>query len=38
MFLLAIPMVLLYFAASLVAWLHDRQATRRADALEASLA
>ncbi len=29
MFLLAIPMVLLYFAAAGVAWMHDRSAARR---------
>lgn len=33
MFLLAIPMVLLYFIAAGIAWLHDRRAARRADAL-----
>jgi sec-independent protein translocase protein TatC len=36
MFLLAIPMVLLYFAAALVAWVHDRRAAHRAAALEPS--
>ena len=30
MFLLAIPMVILYFAAALIAWIHDRQAAKRA--------
>lgn len=33
MFLLAIPMVLLYFIAAGIAWLHDRGAARRTDAL-----
>ncbi len=33
MFLLAVPMVLLYFIAAGIAWLHDRRAARRADAL-----
>lgn len=30
MFLLAIPMVILYFTAALIAWIHDRQAAKRA--------
>ncbi len=38
MFLLAIPMVVLYFAAALIAWIHDRRAARKAAALEATLA
>jgi sec-independent protein translocase protein TatC len=38
MFLLAIPMVALYFAAYGVAWLHDRRAARAASRLEAELA
>ena len=38
MFLLAIPMVLLYFAAYGVAWIHDRRAAKAADRLEAELA
>jgi sec-independent protein translocase protein TatC len=38
MFLLAIPMVVLYFAAYLVAHLHDRRTARRLADLEASLA
>ena len=38
MFLLAIPMVVLYFAAYGVAWLHDRRAAKVADRLEAELA
>lgn len=38
MFLLAIPMVLLYFTAALVAWIHDRGVARRAADLEASIA
>lgn len=38
MFLLAIPMVVLYFAAVLVSWLHDRSVARRAATLDAELA
>lgn len=38
MFLLAIPMVVLYFAAAGVAWLHDRSVAKRADAIDAELA
>ena len=38
MFLLAIPMVALYFAAFGVSVLHDRSVARRADALSAGLA
>lgn len=38
MFLLAIPMVLLYFAAAGVAWWHDRAAARRAAALDTEYA
>jgi len=38
MFMLAIPMVVLYFAAWGIAWLHDRRAERRARAFEAELA
>ena len=38
MFLLAIPMVLLYLAAYGVAWLHDRRAARAAERLEAEYA
>jgi sec-independent protein translocase protein TatC len=38
MFLLAAPMVVLYFAAVGVAFLHDRQAARRAAALEVAAA
>ncbi|MDQ1579427.1 MAG: sec-independent protein translocase protein TatC [Microbacteriaceae bacterium] len=38
MFLLAIPMVLLYFAAAGVAWLHDRRAAKAAVQLDAELA
>ncbi len=38
MFLLAIPMVALYFAAYGVAWLHDRRAAKAANRLEAELA
>ncbi len=38
MFLLAIPMVALYFAAYGIAWLHDRRAARRARAFEHELA
>jgi sec-independent protein translocase protein TatC len=37
MFLLAIPMVLLYFAAVGVATIHDRQAAKRAAEFEASI-
>jgi sec-independent protein translocase protein TatC len=37
MFLLAIPMVLLYFAATIVALLHDRAAERRAAELDTQL-
>jgi sec-independent protein translocase protein TatC len=38
MFVLAIPIVALYFAAAFVAWLHDRSAARRAAALDAEIA
>ena len=38
MFLLAVPMVLLYFAAYAVSWLHDRRAAKAAMKLEAELA
>jgi len=38
MFVLAIPMVVLYFAAAGIAWWHDRGVARRADALDAELA
>jgi sec-independent protein translocase protein TatC len=38
MFLLAIPMVILYFGAAGIAFLHDRRQARRADNLEASIA
>ncbi len=34
MFLLAIPMVFLYFAAAGIAWLHDRRAARRLASVE----
>ena len=34
MFLLAIPMVVLYFAAAGIAWLHDRAAAKRLAALD----
>jgi sec-independent protein translocase protein TatC len=37
MFLLAIPMVVLYFAAVGIAFLHDRRVARRAAELEASI-
>lgn len=37
MFLLAIPMVMLYFAAAGIAWLHDRRVAKRAQALDAEL-
>lgn len=38
MFLLAIPMVLLYLAAAGVAWIHDKRAARRQDAVTAEYA
>jgi sec-independent protein translocase protein TatC len=38
MYLLAIPMILLYFTAYGIAWLNDRRAARRALAFEQSLA
>jgi sec-independent protein translocase protein TatC len=38
MFLLAIPMVVLYFAAYGIAWLHDRRVAKRTLAFEQSLA
>lgn len=38
MFLLAIPMVLLYFAAAGIAWVHDRRAARLAAEFETSIA
>lgn len=38
MFMLAIPMVVLYFAAYGIAYLHDRRAAKRAAALEAEYA
>jgi sec-independent protein translocase protein TatC len=38
MFLLAVPMVLLYLAAAGIALLHDRRVARRADALSAGYA
>lgn len=38
MFLLAVPMVVLYFAAYGVSWLHDRRAAKTAMRLEAELA
>lgn len=38
MFMLAIPMVALYFAAYGIAWLHDRRVDRREAALNARLA
>jgi sec-independent protein translocase protein TatC len=38
MFLLAVPMIVLYFAAYGIAWLHDRRAARRALAFEQELA
>ncbi|WP_213817007.1 twin-arginine translocase subunit TatC [Glaciihabitans sp. dw_435] len=37
MLLLAAPMVVLYFAAAGVAWLHDRAVARRADRLSADI-
>ncbi|MCU1636112.1 MAG: tatC [Cryobacterium sp.] len=38
MFLLAIPMIALYFCAYGIAWLHDRRAARRTRAFEQELA
>ncbi|MCU1406863.1 MAG: twin arginine-targeting protein translocase TatC [Glaciihabitans sp.] len=38
MFLLAIPMVILYFIAAGVAWWHDRAAAKRADKVAAEIA
>jgi sec-independent protein translocase protein TatC len=38
MFLLAIPMVVLYFAAAGVSWIHDRRVARAAMRLESELA
>jgi len=38
MFVLAIPMVVLYFAAAGIAWAHDRGVARRSAALDAELA
>jgi sec-independent protein translocase protein TatC len=38
MFLLAIPMVVLYFIAAGVAWWHDRAAAKRADKFSAEIA
>lgn len=38
MFMLAVPMVVLYFAAWGIAWLHDRRSAKRALALEKELA
>jgi sec-independent protein translocase protein TatC len=38
MFLVAIPMVALYFIAAGIAWWHDRAAARRADRLSAEIA
>lgn len=37
MFLLAIPMIFLYFVAALIAWLHDRRKAKRAAEFEASI-
>jgi sec-independent protein translocase protein TatC len=37
MFLLAIPMVFLYFSAALIAWLHDRRVAKRAAKFDAEL-
>lgn len=37
MFLLAIPMIILYFIAALIAWLHDRRAAKKAAAVDAEL-
>jgi sec-independent protein translocase protein TatC len=38
MFLLAVPMVILFFLAAGVAWLHDRRVAKRAAVLDAELA
>ena len=38
MFLLAAPMIVLYFAAWFIAWVHDRRVKKTADALELELA
>ncbi|RLQ86248.1 twin-arginine translocase subunit TatC [Mycetocola zhadangensis] len=38
MFVLAIPMVVLYFASYGIAWVHDRRAAKRQAALDAELA
>ncbi|MGO3887036.1 MAG: twin-arginine translocase subunit TatC, partial [Mycetocola sp.] len=38
MFILAVPMIVLYFAAYGVAWIHDRRLRRKNDALEAETA
>lgn len=38
MFLLAVPMVLLYFTAYAIAWVHDRRAAKRSMRLDAELA
>lgn len=37
MFLLAVPMILLYFGAAFITWVHDRRKTRRAIEFEKSL-
>jgi len=37
MFLLAIPMIFLYFVAAFIAWLHDRRKAKRAAEFEASI-
>lgn len=37
MFLLAVPMVLLYFIATGIAWLHDRRSAKRVAAIAAAL-
>jgi sec-independent protein translocase protein TatC len=38
MFVLAVPMIVLYFAAYGIAWIHDRRAAKRQAALDAELA
>jgi sec-independent protein translocase protein TatC len=38
MFVLAIPIIALYFAAAFVAHLHDRSVTKRTEALSAEIA
>lgn len=37
MFMLAVPMILLYFSAAFIAWLHDRRVAKRAAAFDDNL-